>query len=99
MHRSFAQPIVNVTLLACLGHALIGCVASTASAPDSAAQLEAKNHALAPGNDGSEGGHAPGKDGPGVTANCNAWTTQWVGPYRYNNNQWGSKKAKAKAEQ
>jgi len=47
----------------------------------------------------SAAGEAPGKSAPGVTAKCDAYATHTAGPYRYSNNQWGSKKAKGKAEQ
>lgn len=42
---------------------------------------------------------APGKHDPGVTAICTPAATLMVGPYRYTNDQWGSKKATAPFEQ
>jgi hypothetical protein len=42
---------------------------------------------------------APGKSAPGVTANCDAWSTAVVGPYKFENNVWGSKKSQAPFEQ
>lgn len=42
---------------------------------------------------------APGKNAPGVSAECNAWTTVVAGPYRYSNNVWGKDKVKGSSEQ
>jgi len=41
----------------------------------------------------------PSKGSPGVEADCRAWATRIDGPYRYENNLWGSDKAKGKFEQ
>jgi hypothetical protein len=45
------------------------------------------------------GGSAPANVGPGVTALCGAEAAHVDGPYKYENNQWGKKKAKGKFEQ
>jgi hypothetical protein len=45
------------------------------------------------------GSSAPVKGGPGVTALCAADAAHVDGPYKYENNQWGKKKAKGKFEQ
>jgi hypothetical protein len=42
---------------------------------------------------------APGKTKPGVSAECTPGATVRVGPYRYTNDQWGSKKATFAFEQ
>lgn len=42
---------------------------------------------------------APGKNAPGVSADCNAWVTAVAGPYRYSNNVWGKEKVKGSFEQ
>jgi hypothetical protein len=42
---------------------------------------------------------APGKSASGVKAQCDAFATQSDGPYRYENNTWGSDKAKGPWEQ
>ncbi len=77
-------PATLATLFVALG----GCAAS---APEerSESPLVAKSHSAA----------APGKSAPGVTANCDAWSTAIVGPYKFENNVWGSKKTQAKFEQ
>lgn len=43
--------------------------------------------------------HAPGRTLPGVTARCEPWYLLEVGPYKYENDTWGSKKAQGKWEQ
>jgi len=85
MHTSFKQSIVGITVVTAFGWALTGCAGESAQ-HSGAIPLDAA-------------GSAPGKIGPGVTANCRPEATQMVGPYRHNNNQWGSNKAKGKAEQ
>jgi hypothetical protein len=42
---------------------------------------------------------APGRGAEGVSANCDAWSTHVDGPYKYENNVWGSNKVKGKFEQ
>jgi hypothetical protein len=43
--------------------------------------------------------HAPGAALPGVRADCTAWSSVVDGPYKYENNVWGSSKAKGKFQQ
>jgi hypothetical protein len=43
--------------------------------------------------------HAPGKFGDGVTSECNNGYAIAEGPYRYENNQWGSDKSQGPFEQ
>jgi hypothetical protein len=45
------------------------------------------------------GSSASAKLGSGVTARCGAWEVHVDGSYKYENNQWGQKKAKGKFEQ
>jgi hypothetical protein len=99
MHTSFEQSLASITLVTVLGCVLTGCAASPVPASDSTQLTAATSQVTAAASDGRETMGAPGKSGPGVTAKCEAWTTLLQGPYRYNNNQWGSKKAKGKAEQ
>src|SRR5688572_18033065 len=42
---------------------------------------------------------SPGKSAPGVTAHCTAYASATDGPYKYENNTWGSDKAKGAWEQ
>jgi hypothetical protein len=42
---------------------------------------------------------APGKGAEGVTAHCEAWASHVDGPYKYENNVWGSNKVKGAYEQ
>jgi len=101
MPTSFKRPFTSLASLTVLWPAFMGCAASPVpvSASDSTQQPAATGHALAAGNDDHERGGAPGKAVLGVTADCAAWSTRMTGPYRYENNQWGSKKAKGKTEQ
>jgi hypothetical protein len=43
--------------------------------------------------------HAPGSSLPGVDARCSEWASIEVGPYRYENDTWGSGKARDKWQQ
>lgn len=94
MSHSFVSPAVRVAVTFAIALAPWSCAAPPV---------------VATGNQPGEGGTAltaapslgtaPGKTGVGVTANCTPDATERVGPYRFNNNQWGSSKAKGKAEQ
>lgn len=82
---------------------LIGCGTQRAPQPEPA--REPSTHLAPPARERSaapaapEPWQAPGKFEPGVTARCDAWATVEVGPYRYENDTWGSKKAQGKWEQ
>jgi len=89
MQTSFKPSIAGLTLITAFGYTLSGCAATPTPLPSAGT--------AAPAIGASDG--APGKSAPGVTANCQPEATQTIGAYRYNNNQWGSKKAKGKPEQ
>jgi hypothetical protein len=95
MKTTFKHTTAGVTLFTALGYALAGCAGNPVSASDSTQQSGAKEAGATLVMEGS----APGKAGPGVTANCQPDATHMTGPYRYDNNQWGSNKAKGKGEQ
>jgi hypothetical protein len=81
---------------------LAGCVPRSVPTAEPTAPAEpaaAPATASAGPSTAPEPWHAPGKSLPGVVARCNEWATIEVGPYRYENDTWGSKKAKGKWEQ
>jgi hypothetical protein len=96
METTIKQSLAGVTLLTAFGYALSGCAGTPVSASDSTRPSGTKEAGAALA---TEDGIAPGKTGPGVTANCQPEASHLSGPYRYDNNQWGRKKAKGKAEQ
>ena len=55
--------------------------------------------AASSGSGGADALGAPGKSEPGVTSDCQAWTSLLDGPWRYVNDQWGADKAQAGFEQ
>jgi hypothetical protein len=99
MQTSFTQSIASISLLTALGYALPGCAGTPVPTSDSTQESGAKANPAAGGDATTTYGSAPAKTSQGVTTNCEPDATQRVGPYRYNNNQWGSNKAKGKAEQ
>ncbi|HYQ02483.1 MAG TPA: hypothetical protein VER96_27615 [Polyangiaceae bacterium] len=84
MRHSFTETLLSTLVLLACGSALSGCAATPVAATDGSQQST---------------GSAPGKSGPGVTANCQPEATEMNGAYRHNNNQWGRNKVKGKAEQ
>src|SRR5437868_15194771 len=81
---------LGLTLITAIGYSLSGCAATPV----------ASSTTRPPGGGGAAAaGSAPGQSDPGVTANCQPDATEMSGSYRYNNNQWGRNKAKAKGEQ
>jgi hypothetical protein len=84
MRHSFTRIIVSSLLVIASSPTLSGCAGTPIAASD--------------GSQSSALG-APGKSGPGVTANCQPDATEMSGSYRFNNNQWGRSKTKDKAEQ
>ena len=90
MRHSFTRSIVSPIIVVCLGCTLSGCAGTSVAASDGS-QSTAANAVSA--------GDAPGKSGPGVTANCRPESTEMSGRYRFNNNQWGRSKVKGQAEQ
>ena len=83
--------IVGPAAVIALVRSLSGCAATPLAASDGG-----QSSAASPA---SNTGSAPGKSGPGVTANCGPDKTEMSGPYRFNNNQWGRNKVKGQAEQ
>jgi hypothetical protein len=76
--------------------AAAGVVASCAAAPDAAAPESPPSASASALNDPAS---APGQIVPGAVADCQAWAMRTEGRARYENNIWGSKKAKGKFRQ
>src|SRR6478609_1881639 len=85
---SLKHAFAGLTLITAVGYSLSGCAATPVAA----------SNGTEPGS-APVAGRAPGKAGSGVTADRQPDATEMSGPYRYNNNQWGSSKAKNKGEQ
>jgi hypothetical protein len=88
---------------ACLVLVLVGCAAQPA--PEPARHASPVEPALSPASGQNavprkpEPWHAPGSSLPGVDARCTEWASIEIGPYKYENDTWGSKKAQGKWEQ
>ncbi len=82
----------------------LGCVKKHSARPESeqtAPASESSGAASTPahGSGSSAAAGAPGKQAPGATADCRIWSTYFDGPYKYENNQWGSDKSAGGFEQ
>jgi len=86
MRHISPRSLIATTLILASGYSLSGCAAAPAA---DGGQPSVASNAVS----------APGKNEPGVTANCRPDATEMSGPYRFNNNQWGRKKARGGAEQ
>ncbi|HYQ44677.1 MAG TPA: hypothetical protein VER11_21985 [Polyangiaceae bacterium] len=91
MSHSCAETIAQTALALVFSFALGGCATTAVVAADNGQPSETASVATLAG--------APGKAGAGTIANCTPESTEMVGPYRHNNNQWGHDKAKGKYEQ
>jgi len=94
--------LVHLSVALTLGLAASGC--ATPPAPSRTEALAPTSNAHTPSQSATPAATAPaatapGKSQPGVTANCAAWSNVLVGPYKYDNNQWGYGKAKGPFEQ